>query len=83
MVPVINPFTLHRNSGEVPPFDVVAVNVTVVPWHDGLTDDEMAIKGAMAVLTIMVTRFEMAGLAVAHTRSEVIWQETISPFTGT
>jgi hypothetical protein len=57
-----------------------AVNVTLVPEHMVVADDEILTLAAKFGFTIMVTAFEVAGLPVAQVALDVITQVTTSLF---
>jgi hypothetical protein len=78
------PFTLHWKEGLLPPFNGVAVNVTMLPVQDGFED------AAMLTLTgrfwfcwtdIMIS-LDVAGLPVVQTAFEVRLQVIVSLFWG-
>jgi hypothetical protein len=51
----IAPFTLHRITGAVPPFTVVAVNVTGVPSHIGPEGETVMLTAGTAVGVMLAT----------------------------
>jgi hypothetical protein len=83
VVPVctIAPFTLHRITGAVPPFTVVAVNVTGVPSHIGPAGETVILTEGTAVGVILATiTFESAEGGDGQVADDVISTLTISPF---
>ena len=67
----------------MPPLAGVAVKVTAVPAHTGLAEGATTTLAGRTVFTIMFTAAEVAGLALAHARLEVITTVTASAFSGT
>lgn len=61
-VPAGIPFFFHRYTGEDPPFVINAVNVTELPWQNGLDEAVMIILAGRAVLTTIVMGLDIAGL---------------------
>ena len=59
-----------------------AVNVTGVPWQQGLQDTVIVTDTGRTGLIVMVMEFDSAGFPVAQPRSEVNWQVITSPFAG-
>ena len=74
--------TYHRDTGFVPPFTGVAVNVTWVPAHTVVTGVLILILTGRFGLTVMQIELEVAGFPLAQTRFEVRMQVMQSPLTG-
>ena len=66
----------------MPPFVGVAVNVTELPGQKGFVDAAMVIPAGRLALTIMVIKFDVAGLPVGQEMLEVRMQDTRSPDAG-
>ena len=61
----------------------VAVKITCVPWQtvaEGLAATETV--AAWPEKTLVTIELDVAGLPVAHGRSDVSLHKTMSPFTG-
>ena len=65
------PFTFHWYDGEVPPLVGVAVKVTDVPAHTGLTDAPIDTLTGRLEVTDIVRAFEVAGFPVMQVAFEV------------
>ena len=70
----------HWYDGCSPPLVGVAVKITFVPEQTGLASAAIATEAVSDVLTVIVTRLEVAGVP---DRPGVITTEITSPFTGT
>jgi hypothetical protein len=67
----------------VPPFAGVAVNVTGVPWQNGLTEAVMETPAGNSLLTTIVIELDITTrLPLTQGALEVIWQFTTSPAIG-
>jgi hypothetical protein len=66
----LEPFTFHWNTGVVPPFVGVAVNVTGIPGATGFAETEIEML-AVSGLTIIMMAFEVAGDPELQTSLEV------------
>ena len=60
----------------------VAVNVTVLPWQDGLAEAIMETLTVRLGLTVILIWLEIAGLPIAQVMLEVNMHFTKSPFVG-
>jgi len=70
-------------TGLVPPFVGVAVNVTAIPWQNGLVEAAMETPACNSLLTTIVIALESTvRLPLTQVALDVIWQDTTSPATG-
>ena len=75
--------TFHWYAGVVPPFVGVAVKVTEVPEQTGFAEGATETLTVNNGFTIMVTVFEVAGLAVGQVTLEVKTHAMVFPEDGT
>jgi len=75
-------FTIHWKIGLAPPLIPLAVNVTGLPWHDGLEEAPILTLTAREVLTVIVIELDVAGLPVVQVAFDVSLQLTTSPLAG-
>ena len=66
----------------MPPFKPTAVNVTGIPWQQGLQDAVIVTDTGKTGFTVIVMELDIAGFPVAQVRSEVNTQVMTSPFDG-
>ena len=77
------PLTFHWYAGARPPLTAVAINVTAIPGHTGLSDATIdTLTGSCGVTCITIT-FDVAGFPDEHTSLDVRTQLTIFPLAGT
>ena len=70
-VPSLFPFTVHWYLGDAPIFNGDAVKVTCVPWQTWLAEALIHTLTVNEVPTIILTRFEMAGLPLTQPEFDV------------
>ncbi len=78
----MDPFTTHWYNGADPPFVTDAEKVTVLPSQNGLVDAEMFMVAGRAVVTCIVSGFEVAGLPYGQVALEVSLHVMMSPLVG-
>jgi hypothetical protein len=77
------PFTFHWYKGVPPPFVGVAVNITELPWQNGLAEAEIETLTGKLGFTIMLIELEVAGLLdMQVVLEEVSVHVTMSLFVG-
>ncbi len=79
---ILYPFFFHWYAGEVPPLTGVAVKVTVVPAHTGLTEGLIETPAVSNAFTVMIEVLEGAGFPEAHEMFDVSEQVTASALEG-
>jgi len=60
----------------------VAVNVTLLPWHEGFSDAVSVTDNGRLGFTVMVMVLDIAVSGVAQFRLDTTWHVTTSPFNG-
>ena len=83
LVPEGVPLTFHVKSGDAPPLEGLAVNVTEVPAQTGPGGAALiAIPTGRSGFTVMVMELHVAGFPEGQPMDELRSHVTISPFTG-
>jgi len=84
LVPLETAFTFHRYTGEVPPLEGLAINVTEVPAHTGLEEAVMLRLTGSMLPTVIVTELLVAGFPLTQlVREEIRIHLTTSLLAGT
>jgi hypothetical protein len=78
-VPVLLPFNFHWYTGAVPPFEGLAVNVTMLPAHAEVAGTLMVTDGVTAAGVAIVITLDVAVDVVTQTALDVTTQLTWSP----